>query len=183
MKQMERFKEYKDHVFSTLDSHLHSMETLMKSMKGEMEIVFDPKTNHYVTVEVHKTWASAPLRDVHVTELGREEALMICKRALHKWAVTNRRDPNLIRVETDKLTLQWGDDLRDRAPHGRAPARHQPLSRAPSQSRGHDQTGRGPGSVSEAADRQTRLVRNRIIDKRYLYFNFRYGRSGPPASE
>lgn len=108
MKQMERFKEYKDLIFSTLDSHLHSMETLMKSMKGEMEIVFDTKTNHYVTVEVHKTWASAPLRDVHVTELGREEALMICKRALHKWAVSNRRDPNLIRVETDKLTLQWG---------------------------------------------------------------------------
>lgn len=42
MKQMERFKEYKDLIFSTLDSHLHSMETLMKSMKGEMEIVDEP---------------------------------------------------------------------------------------------------------------------------------------------
>lgn len=105
---MERFKEYKDLVFSTLDRHLHSMETLMKSMKGEMEVVFDPKTNHYVMIEVHKTWASAPLRDVHVTELGREEAIMICKRALHKWAFSNRRDPNLIREESDKLTLQWG---------------------------------------------------------------------------
>lgn len=33
---------------------------------------------------------------------------MICKRALHKWAVSNRRDPNLIREESNKLTLQWG---------------------------------------------------------------------------
>lgn len=63
---MERIKEYKDLIFSTLDSHLHSMETLMKSMKGEVEVVFDPKTNHYVMIEVHKTWASpSPRRPRH----------------------------------------------------------------------------------------------------------------------
>ncbi len=105
---MDRFNEYKALVFSTLERHLQSMEILMNTMNIETEVVFDPMTKHYVFVEVHKTWASVSPRDVHIAEVGLEEALMICRRAMQKWALSKRRDPNLIRVDSDKLILQWG---------------------------------------------------------------------------